>query len=405
MKARTLLTYLSIAALLVWGSVFVYFYLTGRIEKHVDVNFRTWALVSGLGLCVLGLFNLATARESAGCCGHDHDHDHDHGHSHDHDHDHDHAGCCGHDHSHDHSHDSAPAAHGEPGHVHGPGCGHDHAEHGHSHHHHHHAEAGHGHSHSHDDAHDHHHEQPASSLVTAVIILIVPLLMAAHYSQDRFSSEYVAKWGKIERQIFQMRLAEQRAAAKAKAGQGAPASAAGAPTDAAQTVASADAPPAGDGKAAPGAADTPPAGDGAAGGAEWGAFTMADLERMVPKNEAGNFLLDVPQLFYTAGDEELMKVMEGIRVETTAQVMEETLNNPKGTRLKLFRLFVECCAADARPLSVPIDFGKAPPTYEEMGWVKVTGKIHYAEEEGNIVPLILVETMEATAEPTDMMLY
>lgn len=245
--------------------------------------------------------------------------------------------------------------------------------------------------------------------------------MAAHYSQDRFSSEYVAKWGKIERQIYQMRLAERRAAAKAQAGQpptavaaatapgaGTAAPAAAPAADSTQPgAAPADTPPAADGKAAPGAADTPPAGDtaSAGGGAEWGAFTMADLERMVPKNEAGNFLLDVPQIFYTAGDDELMKVMEGIRVETTAQVMEETLNNPKGTRLKLFRLFVECCAADARPLSVPIDFGKAPPTYEEMGWVKVIGKIHYAEEEGNIVPLIQVETMEATAEPTDMMLY
>ncbi len=37
-------------------------------------------------------------------CGHDHSHDHDHGHHHDHDHGH--------------------AAHGEPGHVHGPGCKH-----------------------------------------------------------------------------------------------------------------------------------------------------------------------------------------------------------------------------------------------------------------------------------------
>ena len=132
---------------------------------------------------------------------------------------------------------------------------------------------------------------------------------------------------------------------------------------------------------------------------------MADLERMVPKNSEGKFLLDVPQIFYTAGDDELMKVMEGIPVESVAQVMEETLNNPNGTRLKLFRLFVECCAADARPLSIPIDFGKAPPPFEELGWVKVIGKIHYAEEDGNIVPLIQVESMEPTAEPMDMMMY
>ncbi|WP_045837212.1 TlpA disulfide reductase family protein [Hyphomicrobium sp. 99] len=43
-------------------------------------------------------------------CGHDHSHDHGHGHHH-------------HDHGHSHDHDHA-AAHGEPGHVHGPGCKH-----------------------------------------------------------------------------------------------------------------------------------------------------------------------------------------------------------------------------------------------------------------------------------------
>ena len=228
-----------------------------------------------------------------------------------------------------------------------------------------------------------------------MLILTVPLLMAAHFSQDRFSSGYVAKWGKIERQIYQMRLAERREAAKMAT-----------PVAAATPApAAADTPPATPAEpGAPAPADTPPS-DTPEGGAEWGAFTMAELERMVPKNEAGNFLLDVPQIFYTAGDEELMKVMEGIRIETTAQVMEETLNNPIGTRLKLFRLFVECCAADARPLSVPIDFGKAPPAYEEMGWVKVIGHIHYVEEEGSVIPIIKVESMDATAEPADMMLY
>ena len=132
---------------------------------------------------------------------------------------------------------------------------------------------------------------------------------------------------------------------------------------------------------------------------------MEDLERMVPKNSEGKFLLDVPQIFYTAGDEELMTVMEGIPVETVAQVMEETLNNPTGTRLKLFRLFIECCAADARPLSIPIDFGKAPPEFEELGWVKVIGKLHYANEDGDVIPLLQVESMEPTAEPMDMMMY
>ena len=132
---------------------------------------------------------------------------------------------------------------------------------------------------------------------------------------------------------------------------------------------------------------------------------MEDLKKMVPQSSEGNFLLDVPQIFYTAGDKELMEVMEGIPVEATAQLMEETLNNPNKTRLKAFRLFIECCAADARPLSIPVDFGKAPPNYVEMGWYKLYGKLHYATEEGNIVPLISIERIESTSEPTDGLMF
>jgi uncharacterized membrane protein YcgQ (UPF0703/DUF1980 family) len=375
MKSRTWLSYLAIIALLIWGGVFVYFHLTGRIDKHIDVNFRTWALVAGMGLIVLGLFNLATARQTESCCGHDHEHGDGHD-EHDHNHDHQHDECCGHDHEHSHA---------------------DHHEHEHEHH--------------------HHHGPVASSLVTAVLILTVPLLSAAHFSPDKFSAPYIAKWDKIEQQMRQMRLAERRAAAAAnqKTAASIPADQTETPTGSATVAAAgptttaavtqADTPPSA--PTATKAADTPPADKAKAeADAKWSEFTMADLERMVPKNEAGNFLLDVPQIFYTAGDEELMKVMEGIPIETTAQVMEETLNNPKGTRLKLFRLFVECCAADARPLSVPIDFGKTPPKYESMGWVKIIGKLHYSHEtDGAILPVIQVQTMEATAEPVDMMVY
>ncbi|MCB1077094.1 MAG: DUF1980 domain-containing protein [Verrucomicrobiae bacterium] len=391
MKARSTLNYIAILVLLFWGSLFVYFYLTGRIDKHIDVNFRVWALVAGLGLCVLGLFNLATAKQAV-ACGHDHGHDHDHeggccgGHGHGHSHDHKEGCCGGHGHEHDHPHH-----HDEPAAV-----AHSHAHHEHDHDH---GCCGHDHDHGHDSGvaheHEHNHEQTTSGLVTAILILSVPLMMAAHFSQDKFSSDYVSKWGKITTEIHQLEIARKReAAAKTTS------------PEVAVAQPNPDATPAADPNApAASAADTPPDASGSNGGAEWGSFTMADLERMVPKNEAGNFMLDVPQIFYTAGDEELMKVMEGIPVETTAQVMEEKTNNAAGKRLKLFRLFVECCAADARPLSIPIEFASAAPKYEEMGWVKVIGKIHYATEDGNVVPLIQVQSMEATAEPMDMMLY
>jgi len=361
MKTRQILQLIAILALFTWGGMFIYFYTSGRIENFVTPGFREFALVAGMGLCVLGAFNLLTLRQEVDC-GHDHDHAH--------------AGGSGHDH-HDHEHDES--------------CGH-----GHEHH-----------NHAHDHGHDH--ELPASNLVIAVLILTVPLLMAANVSKDRFSTAYIIKIDNIEQHSRKKRFEDSQARLALTDG-GKP-DISLTPIDQPKVNPKTDSPPETEPRdPAPGsdAADSPPETADAAGegeGDEWGAFTMEDLKRMVPQNSEGKFLLDVPQLFYTAGDEELMAVMEGIPVETIAQVMPETINNPDGTRLRIFRLFIECCAADARPLSIPIEFGKDPPSYEEMGWVKVIGKMHYNEEGDEIVPVINVETMEPTAEPVDMMMY
>ena len=67
-------------AVLSWGVALLYFHASGRIAKYLAPDFRLIALVGGLGLSVLALFNLLTAGQQAGC-GHDHSDD---AHCHDH---------------------------------------------------------------------------------------------------------------------------------------------------------------------------------------------------------------------------------------------------------------------------------------------------------------------------------
>lgn len=64
-------------AVLLWSACILYFYDSGRIVKYLAPDFRTIALAGGLGLAVLGLFNLLTAFQKADC-GHDHGEEHDH---------------------------------------------------------------------------------------------------------------------------------------------------------------------------------------------------------------------------------------------------------------------------------------------------------------------------------------
>ncbi|MEM7600219.1 MAG: hypothetical protein AAF357_02255 [Verrucomicrobiota bacterium] len=376
---KKFLQILTILTLLTWGGVFLYFYVSGRVERHLDPSFRVYALISGVGMLLVGGFNFLNLNRALGLCTHDHahgepcDHDHHHGHSHSHSHHHD-DGSHRHDHEdadeHETHHEHAHETSGED-HVHDEASGHDHS---------------HG-----DDGHHHHHEETPSGVIFSLIVLIVPLLFATGYSKDKFSSEYLAKWGKIERQMLQMRIAERNASRPPSISS----------VDPSKNPYTSDA-IAGE---TPGEGDTPPDRESTASDDSWATFTLEDLKQMVPQSDAGDFLLDVPQIFYTAGDRELMEVMEGIPVETTAQLMEETLNNPDNTRLKAFRLFIECCAADARPLSIPIDFGMLPPDYTEMGWYRIYGKLHYVQEAGEMLPIIRVKTVEATVEPTDGLLF
>ena len=366
---KKFLTILSFITLLVWGGVFLQFYASGRIEKYIDPSFRIYALLSGIGFILLAAFNFINRNRETGACTHDHVHGETCQHDHHHEHHEHHEGC---DHVHHHDHE----------------CGHDHHDSSHDHHH-----------ESTTVAEVHHdHEETPSGIAFSLVILLVPLLVATAYSSDRFSADYLTKWGKIERQMMQMRIAE-------KAGTSTDSVDEGAMTNPyTREGIEASQPGTDDTAAAPGTPDTPPEPADKAAEA-WGTFTIDDLKKMVPQNDKGEFLLDVPQIFYTAGDKELMEVMEGIPVETTAQLMEETLNNPDKTRLKAFRLFIECCAADARPLSIPVDFGKSPPDYTEMGWYNLYGKLHYAQENGEIVPLIQIDRIESTVEPVDGLIF
>lgn len=411
---RTLVHLLSVAMLLLWGGVLLYFHITGRLVNYLppDGIFRPMVLVSGIGLVVLGLFNLLTmTAEDAGCEGHDHAHDHDHDHK-DCGHDHGHAhkeGCCGHDHGHEHKHEHSTCGHD---HHHHEGCGHEH---------HNHKDCGHDHGKKegccgHDHGHAHTHEGHAHGIleesswpgrIAVLLILATPLSWAALYTPDRYSPNAVVNKGLYDPNYADTSRAEQFSLQN----------------KAAKTPAKPDT---GAAKAATGPASMPPPGVAAASAAvadgskkvnekdipkaaqeskSYGSFTLEDLKAQVPQSKDGNFILEVPELYYTGGDLEVQKVLTGQMVETIAQVLPEKVNNAEGHRLRIFRMLVQCCAADARPYSVPVDFGKKAPEFKEMAWIKVVGKMGYKKEGDQTVPIIEATKVEETTAPDNAMIY
>ncbi|HEY1082976.1 MAG TPA: hypothetical protein VGE29_11965 [Prosthecobacter sp.] len=137
----------------------------------------------------------------------------------------------------------------------------------------------------------------------------------------------------------------------------------------------------------------------------FGSFSLEDLKQQVPQNSKGEFMLDVPEIYYTGGDIEVQKVINGQPIETTAQVLPEKVNNASGHRLRIFRMLVQCCAADARPYSVPVDFGKKAPDFKEMTWVKISGMMSYEKDGDQTIPVIRATNIEETTAPDNSMIY
>lgn len=244
----------------------------------------------------------------------------------------------------------------------------------------------------------------------AISILAIPLTLAALNTPDQYSPAAIANKGLYNPNYADTSRAEQFSLKKAP-GEDKP-DFTGAPLPPANVASSPDSPPTAATSTTPAGSDPPASVSGSGGSStepaqpqSYGSFTLADLEAQVPKSEAGHFILDVPEIYYTGGDIEVQNVLKGQSVETIAQVLPEKVNNDDGHRLRIFRMLVQCCAADARPYSIPVDFGKPAPDFKEMTWVKVIGKIDYKQEGGQTVPVMSVTSIEETTAPDQTMIY
>ena len=139
--------------------------------------------------------------------------------------------------------------------------------------------------------------------------------------------------------------------------------------------------------------------DSVAEEAGWGPYTIEDLKQQVDQNNNGEFMMDVISIFYTGGDDEVQQVVKGLPVETIGQAMPETMRNEAGNRIRIFRLMMNCCIADARPISIPVEFDQSVPNYKEMGWYKVHGFMEYENWDEFTIPVLKATKLVPTAEP------
>jgi uncharacterized repeat protein (TIGR03943 family) len=120
----------------------------------------------------------------------------------------------------------------------------------------------------------------------------------------------------------------------------------------------------------------------------------------LPKSADGNVALDVTDLLYGETEESLRKMFVGKTVEVTGQY----LPGSDAKTFKLVRMFIVCCAADARPMAVPVEVS-GPMNVTDMGWVRVTGTPVYTQSGERTKVVLNAIKVESTDPPEDAMLY
>jgi len=139
---------------------------------------------------------------------------------------------------------------------------------------------------------------------------------------------------------------------------------------------------------------------------ELAAFRSKELEGLELPGGGERLKLSIIDLLYAAKDARIEAEFRGRTVEVVGQLMTETEANPRGNRKRLVRMFMNCCAADAKPVGALVEFsGPADNALAELSWVKIVGQPTFPMEGGKKITVLKVEAMEPTDPPDEAMLF
>ena len=212
-------------------------------------------------------------------------------------------------------------------------------------------------------------------------LLVLPIWSATGVSKDGFSASAVRNRGIVE---DASRLPGRPSAALVAS-----------TAPAAATASAVYEPP------LPGA--TPIPADAASGA---GANAAVDASQYMKTTPDGHVLAEVTDLLFSAEDDTMRPAFEGRTVEVIGQYLP--VKDSASGRFQIVRMFMVCCAADARPVAViseKVPAVSGEPKVAEMGWARVTGKVTFPVEDGRRLPIIKAEKLTPCDPPAEAMLY
>jgi len=130
-----------------------------------------------------------------------------------------------------------------------------------------------------------------------------------------------------------------------------------------------------------------------------------EVERGLSEQQTvGPMPLQVIDLLYALQMPSYREEFEGKEVELIGQYVPMTTGYPAGDRFQAIRMFITCCAADAKPLGVTVRSSQLPKV-SEMQWVKITGKPSFPMEGGKRAAILEASKVESCDAPSDPFVY
>jgi len=155
----------------------------------------------------------------------------------------------------------------------------------------------------------------------------------------------------------------------------------------------------------PGKTGSAPATQPPAASARVTASVEEPLPEYLQRTAEGYIIAEVLDLLYAAQDSVLRKDFEGRKVQLIGQMMPDQTTPENGSkRFKAVRMFMTCCAADARPVATLVQV-KDLPDLPEMSWIKVIGTSTFPVEKGRRTAVLEAERVEKTDPPEEAMLF
>lgn len=130
----------------------------------------------------------------------------------------------------------------------------------------------------------------------------------------------------------------------------------------------------------------------------------APITDFLPRNKDGHPIVQVIDLLYAAQDSSLRVDFQDVKIELVGQLMPDNESNASGRRFKLVRMFMNCCAADARPVAALVEAPKQPDA-PELSWVRVVGTATFPLENGRTIAVVQADSVMPTDPPEETMLY